>query len=403
MSDASTLRHCYVFGPWTDCAPEDPIRAVREAPNPSERAEVWLYVREDDGTPVSNDVAGWYGCFGAMEDSRRLGGQHLSVNSAKGRLDAMIRNAGHLFAEELAAVRAPTPATPTNTVPSLDALARELFRASLDGPEVQTRRYDTESTQDRLRWLDVALAVRSKYIEPFNTPATPAPATDTPVGDDRAPDRYMASGRETIDEVRDVCRHLAGHKKEKLADALFALHCLLTAYVYHSRAGLNGPAAQDHAKADWYIQMARHVAATLMVPKGLDHMVKLGRDYSDPRCQRPTYQHYSAATATLPPLDFDKLRDMLMPYELDVVVGALGSSGYLYQEPVERGHGFSRSEQGINGGGSTTFTPTMDEIEAILSKSPGAQESIGNFSVRRCTCGGVFVGGFRCSGCGAMG
>lgn len=323
MPESTTMRPCYVFGPWTDRAPEDPIRAVREAPNPSERAEVWLYTKEDDGTPVSSDVAGWYGCFGAMADSVRLGPPDITVDRAKVALDILMFKAGHLFAEDVEKVRDLARIAcvePVALPASPDALARELYDASPLGP-VQTWTWDKAPDVVRQVWRDTAMLVLRKYGQPpasspqeqgqwrdvaVYTPPTPtrrATDTDSTIGDDRAPDRYMASGRETIDEVRDVCRHVAtiwticksgtdNHDDRKLGDSLFALHCILTAYVYMSRAGRKGDAKQDHAKAGWYIQMARHVASNNMDEEGLASSLKAGRNYDDPRASRCDYKPY---------------------------------------------------------------------------------------------------------------
>lgn len=264
MPESTTMKPCYVFGPWRQCALDERYQVtlmVRDAPNPSERAEVWLYTKEDDGTPVSSDVAGWYGCFGAMADSVRLGPPHpiMTAVGAMASLDQMIREAGHLFAEDV----------------------------------------------ERMRQMNALLLARVVELTPPTNPATSTPTrratdTDSPIGDDRAPDRYMASGRETIDEVRDVCRHLAtiwtigtdNHDDRKLGDSLFALHCMLTAYVYRSRAGRKGDAKQDHAKAGWYIQMARHVASNNMDEEGLASSLNAGRNYDDPRASRCDYKPY---------------------------------------------------------------------------------------------------------------
>lgn len=82
---------------------------------------------------------------------------------------------------------------------------------------------------------------------------------DTAVGADRAPDRYMAKGRETIDRMRDLAHVLFGDPG--LADMVFAFHCLATSLKYDDRAGLKGDADVDRAKADWYRRMVDHVVA----------------------------------------------------------------------------------------------------------------------------------------------
>lgn len=71
---------------------------------------------------------------------------------------------------------------------------------------------------------------------------------DSAIGDDRAPDRYSAKGRETIDRIRD-----------ELGDDGFVALCLGNAMKYEDRAGLKGSADEDRKKAAWYRQMAAHV------------------------------------------------------------------------------------------------------------------------------------------------
>lgn len=364
MPESTTMRPCYVFGPWTDRAPEDPIRAVREAPNPSERAEVWLYTKEDDGMPVSSDVAGWYGCFGAMTDSVRLGPPHpiMTAVDAKASLDQMIREAGHLFAEDVERMwqmnvlllarlgEVTQPATPTNPVPSSDVLAREMYEAlplGYDGASslgpAQTWPWDKAPDVVRQVWRDTAMLVLRKYGQPRATPTPTRRATDadSPIGDDRAPDRYMASGRETIDEVRDVCdevrdvcRHLStvwlgslasNGDGRKLGDSLFALHCVLTAYVYLSRAGRKGDAKQDHAKARWYIQMAKHVTHDHMDENGRAASLDAGRNYDDPRASRCDYKPYSdpyMQTLSAGPSSqvWPEIAVMFSPYEFGLIM-----------------------------------------------------------------------------------
>lgn len=308
MPESATMKPCYVFGPWTIRPSGDPIAAVREAPNPSERAEVWLYTQEDDGTPVSADVAGWYGCFGAMADSVRLGPPHpiMTAVGAKASLDQMIREAGHLFAEDVERMR------------QMNALL--LARLSEVTPPAT-------SAQEQGQWRDVAVYNPS-------TPTRRATDADSPIGDDRAPDRYMASGRETIDEVRDVCRHLStvwlgalasNGDGRKLGDSLFALHCVLTAYVYLSRAGRKGDAKQDHAKARWYIQMAKHVTYDHMDENGRAASLDAGRNYDDPRASRCDYKPYSdpyMQTLSAGPSSqvWPEIAVMFSPYEFGLIM-----------------------------------------------------------------------------------
>ena len=103
--------------------------------------------------------------------------------------------------------------------------------------------------------------------------------TDTEVGDDRAPARYTAHGRETIDRMRDLAHDLFG--PGDLADVAFAFHCAATALKYSDRAGLKGDAEVDRAKASWYLDM---VSAAL-------------GEAEDPRSGRPGFVAWSPEPA----------------------------------------------------------------------------------------------------------
>jgi len=72
------------------------------------------------------------------------------------------------------------------------------------------------------------------------------PQDDT--GFESAPTRYMATGREAIDIIR-----------EELGDQHFVWFCLGNARKYELRAGHKGPASVDLEKARWYREMAAHV------------------------------------------------------------------------------------------------------------------------------------------------
>lgn len=72
--------------------------------------------------------------------------------------------------------------------------------------------------------------------------------TDSATGYGRAPDRYSAKGRETIDRIRDA-----------LGDAGFLAFCEGQAIRYRDRIGLKDDAAQDTAKAEWYEKMVLRV------------------------------------------------------------------------------------------------------------------------------------------------
>lgn len=81
---------------------------------------------------------------------------------------------------------------------------------------------------------------------------------DSVDGADRAPDRYMKTGRETIDRIRDMAFRLAGGNIE-LADQLFAFHCEACALKYEDRSGAKGDPDADDRKGVWYRAMAAHV------------------------------------------------------------------------------------------------------------------------------------------------
>lgn len=103
---------------------------------------------------------------------------------------------------------------------------------------------------------------------------------DTAHGFDRAPDRYMGQGRETIDRMRDVAGELFEHATLHglgVGDAALYVHCVLTAMKYEDRTGRKGDAAVDVGKATWYRRMA-------------DHLLGKG---PDPRAERPGFQPYA--------------------------------------------------------------------------------------------------------------
>lgn len=105
---------------------------------------------------------------------------------------------------------------------------------------------------------------------------------DSPTGHDRAPDRYMATGRETIDRQRDAAGALF---EEAIAagldagDAAFYVHCELCAMKYEDRTGRKDP--DDASKAGWYLKMAAHL---------------LGSG-EDPRAGRPGFTPYTRSTS----------------------------------------------------------------------------------------------------------
>lgn len=117
--------------------------------------------------------------------------------------------------------------------------------------------------------------------------------TDTPTGWDRAPDRYMASGRETVDRMRDLCRALVrdtldaagldsfdpGDLSDALGDAIFAVACDTHALKYCDRRGLKDDAQVDAQKEAFWVSMAMHI--------------RLDDVYPDPRHQREGFVPYS--------------------------------------------------------------------------------------------------------------
>lgn len=215
----------FIFGPWQRLDPSEIVRmpeAIRAAPVEEHRAEVWWW-QGIESEPAPEADIGWYGCFGAAQDSHRLTDRGGTIEEAMDALDRQIRAAGHRFAEEL----------------------------------------DADET-----------------------------------GFERAPDRYMAGGRETIDQVRDLAQWLAGPK----GDRLFAAFCFFTAFIYCARAGRKGPARKDLDKARWFLQMVGHVLLQT----------------ADPRASRPTYQLYvQKPLKTFPPALYDVVRMMLGYSEQD--------------------------------------------------------------------------------------
>lgn len=82
------------------------------------------------------------------------------------------------------------------------------------------------------------------------------------LGFDKPPDRYMSSGRETIDVIRDACAYLSSHPDFRglsTADLAFAAVCLGHVIRYRDRAGLKDPTPVDLKKAAFYEQMLLHV------------------------------------------------------------------------------------------------------------------------------------------------
>ena len=107
---------------------------------------------------------------------------------------------------------------------------------------------------------------------------------DSTTGFDRAPDRYTALGRETIDRQRDfaheAARTVGAEDVNELADMLFAYHCWAQVMKYEDRAGLKGDPTADRAKAEFYKAMFAHVL----------------KGSPDPRSGRPDFTPYQRPT-----------------------------------------------------------------------------------------------------------
>lgn len=94
---------------------------------------------------------------------------------------------------------------------------------------------------------------------------------DSIAGIERAPDRYMASGRECIDTIRDA-----------LGDHGFAAFCWGNYMKYLDRDGAKGDPAGDRQKAGWYKAM---------------HDSLVYRGCADPRTGRPGFVPYQRQEA----------------------------------------------------------------------------------------------------------
>lgn len=123
---------------------------------------------------------------------------------------------------------------------------------------------------------------------PKQEPAAPqaSPAPDT--GFDKAPDRYMTQGRETVDRMRDLCRKRAlewqadlGPDSIELIDLLFVVACETHKMKYSDRKGVKEGVdpKRDIDAAAWWEQMAKHVQDPARFP--------------DPRYTRVNFIPYS--------------------------------------------------------------------------------------------------------------
>lgn len=111
--------------------------------------------------------------------------------------------------------------------------------------------------------------------QPELPPATQAEGTQ--LGFEKAPDRYMQEGRETIDQIRD-----------SMTDTEFVGFCRGNSIKYRSRAGAKD-GDLDASKAIWYERMARHAMAA-QAETALGAMLDAAT--ADPRCERPDFKPY---------------------------------------------------------------------------------------------------------------
>lgn len=129
-------------------------------------------------------------------------------------------------------------------------------------------------------------------IEPVDIPrsALASPRADSPAGFDRAPTRYMAKGRETVDRMRDAAHALAdslydgvpgarAEDADQLARMMFIYACETHALKYEDRLGRKDGVdpARDQDCARWWRTMAAHVWG----------------DGPDPRAGRPDFVPYA--------------------------------------------------------------------------------------------------------------
>ena len=77
------------------------------------------------------------------------------------------------------------------------------------------------------------------------------------LGFDKAPRRYSAHGRETVDRMRDLC-HAEAEGRDIDGDVLFAVACMTHALKYADRKGLKGPAQDNLDKERWRREMSLH-------------------------------------------------------------------------------------------------------------------------------------------------
>jgi hypothetical protein len=99
------------------------------------------------------------------------------------------------------------------------------------------------------------------------------------VGFDKAPDRYMTSGRETVDKMRDACHAIAQEARFSTPHELGELLFAAASYTHHLKYAdrVKDPEV-DPAKADWWYRMYVHVMSKGELP--------------DPRSSRPDFVPY---------------------------------------------------------------------------------------------------------------
>lgn len=120
-------------------------------------------------------------------------------------------------------------------------------------------------------------------------------ATDDPTGLDQRPIRYDVEGRETLDRIRDV-----------LGEHGYIAGCLFNVLKYLDRRGKKGDAAEDEAKALFYLQAALNAVRPDKAP--------------DPRHHRATFEPYKRRETGLPNALYDLTlkveRGDLLPFEV---------------------------------------------------------------------------------------
>ena len=160
------------------------------------------------------------------------------------------------------------------------------------------------------------------------------------LGFNKAPDRYSAKGRETIDKIRD-----------SMSDEAFIAFCRGQAIKYRDRAGLKGSAEQDLEKAKFYIQMANHV--------------KFGTP--DPRTYRAEYERYTRRAYSYKNHFSEEEINPTVPVnsgEVEYSVGFLFSNDYSEVVLIRKNRP-ARQENKLNGVGGH-IEPGETPLEAMV-------------------------------------